>query len=62
MNDIYTGAHIAHPNVRVIRGRRVTASPAPDQTAPVYAERDGEGGMRLPATFEILPGALTLCI
>lgn len=62
MNDIYTGAHVDHPNVRVIRGRRVTAMPADDQAAPVYAERDGEGGMRLPATFEILPGALTLAI
>ena len=48
--------------VTVIRGRRVTATPAPDQAAPVFAERDGEGGMRLPATFEILPGALTLRI
>lgn len=62
MNDIYTGAHVTHPNVTVIRGRRVTATPAPDQAAPVFAERDGEGGMRLPATFEILPGALTLRI
>lgn len=62
MNDIYTGAHIANPSVTVVRGRRVTASPAPDQPAPVYAERDGEGGMRLPATFDILPGALTLRI
>ena len=25
MNDIYTGAHVAHPNVTVLRGRRVTA-------------------------------------
>lgn len=62
MNDIYTGAHVSHPNVHVVRGRRVTATPAADQSAPVFAERDGEGAMRLPATFDILPGALTLCI
>lgn len=62
MNDIYAGTHIAHPSVRVVRGRRVTATPAADQAAPVFAERDGEGGMRLPATFEILPAALTLRI
>ena len=62
MNDIYTGKHIEHPNVRVVRGRRVTATPADGQAAPVFAERDGEGGMRLPATFEIVPAALTLRI
>ena len=62
MNAIYTGGHLANPAVTVVRGRRVTATPAPDQIAPVYAERDGEGHMRLPATFDILPGALTLRI
>jgi len=59
MNDIYTGAHVTHPNVRVLRGRKVTASPL---SGPCFAERDGEGGMNLPATFEIMPGALTLVI
>lgn len=62
MNDIYTGKHLDHPNVTVVRGRRVTAAPAEGQAAPVFAERDGEGGMRLPATFDIVPGALTLRI
>jgi YegS/Rv2252/BmrU family lipid kinase len=62
MNAIYTGAHLANPAVTVVRGRRVTATPAAGQAAPVFAERDGEGGMRLPATFEIMPGALTLRI
>lgn len=62
MNDIYSGKHIDHPKVSVVRGRRITATPAPDQSAPVFAERDGEGQMRLPATFEILPAALTLRI
>ncbi|MCC6919792.1 MAG: diacylglycerol kinase family lipid kinase [Alphaproteobacteria bacterium] len=59
MNDIYSGAHVNHPNVKVLRGRKVTASPL---NGPCFAERDGEGGMNLPATFEILPGALTLVI
>ncbi len=62
MNDIYVGKHVDHPNVRVIRGRRVVATPADGQAAPVFAERDGEGGMRLPATFDIMPAALTLRI
>ncbi|MFT3810971.1 MAG: YegS/Rv2252/BmrU family lipid kinase [Micropepsaceae bacterium] len=62
MNDIYTGKHLEQPTVTVVRGRRVTAAPADGQTAHVFAERDGEGDMRLPATFEILPAALTLKI
>ena len=62
MNDIYTGAHVVHPNVKVLRGRRVTAAPASGYATPVFAERDGEGGMRLPASFEIAAGALTLVI
>ena len=61
MNDIYAGTHVNHPGVTVLRGRRVTATLAPG-ARPVYAERDGEGGMMLPAVFDILPGALTLAI
>lgn len=60
MNDIYSGAHVRHPNVKVLRGRRVTAAPVGARA--VFAERDGEGGMQLPATFEIMPGTLTLSI
>jgi YegS/Rv2252/BmrU family lipid kinase len=60
MNDIYSGAHVHHPNVKVLRGRRVIAAPVTERAA--FAERDGEGGMQLPATFENLPGALTLWI
>jgi len=61
MNDIYAGKHVDNPGVTVLRGRRVTATLAPG-ARPVYAERDGEGGMMLPASFDILPGALTLAI
>ena len=60
MNDIYSGTHIQHPNVRVLRGRRVIAAPVAGRAA--FAERDGEGGMQLPASFELLPGALNLWI
>lgn len=62
MNDIYTGAHVNHPNVKVFRARRLTATPVAASVPAVYAELDGEGGMRLLATFEIMPGALTLSI
>lgn len=60
MNEIYAGAHIAHPSVTVLRGRHVVASVVDERPAP--AERDGEGDMRLPATFDILPAALTVLI
>lgn len=62
LNDIYSGAHVNHPNVSVFRARRLTAAPVSANVAPVFAEMDGEGGMRLPATFEIMPGALKLAI
>jgi YegS/Rv2252/BmrU family lipid kinase len=54
--SIYRGTHIELPNVTVRRGRRLVA------TAPEGVERvldvDGEAPGRLPATFEIHPGAL----
>ena len=62
INDIYTGAHVNHPNVGVFRAKRLVAAPVSASVAPVFAELDGEGGMRLPATFEIMPGALKLAI
>jgi YegS/Rv2252/BmrU family lipid kinase len=60
MNDIYTGAHVNNPNVRVVRGRSVIATPvAATQGAPVHIEADGESPGRLPAMFEVLPRAIT---
>ncbi|MBU6296904.1 MAG: diacylglycerol kinase family lipid kinase [Alphaproteobacteria bacterium] len=61
MKLIYTGEHLGNPNVRVIRGRKVVAAPvAETRGRPVLIETDGEGIGRLPATFEILPGALNV--
>lgn len=57
MNDIYAGTHVNHPNVTVVRAKSVTASPL---SGPVFAELDGEGGMSLPMTFDVMPAALTL--
>jgi YegS/Rv2252/BmrU family lipid kinase len=59
MNEIYAGTHVNHPNVTVLRGKSVTASPL---SGPVFAELDGEGGMTLPATFDVMPNALSLVI
>lgn len=62
MNLVYTGAHVNHPAVRVMRGRRIDVVPvATDgRDDPVLLEIDGESPGRLPASFEVLPGALNL--
>ena len=56
MKDIYTGAHVNSPHVRVFRGRSVIATPvAATGGAPVRIEADGESPGMLPAMFEVLP-------
>jgi YegS/Rv2252/BmrU family lipid kinase len=54
---IYRGAHLADPAVRMRRGRVVEAEPL---GGPVPVELDGEPLGRLPARFEVLPGALSI--
>jgi YegS/Rv2252/BmrU family lipid kinase len=54
--DIYTGRHVSNPKVSVARARRVDA--APSDGGEVLLDVDGEQPGRLPATFELLPGAL----
>lgn len=56
--DLREGTHINGPKVKVVRARSVTATPMGPE--PVLIDVDGEGPGRLPARFEILPGALTL--
>jgi YegS/Rv2252/BmrU family lipid kinase len=59
MNDIYTGAHINNPNVKVFRGKSIIATPVEATArAPVLIEADGEAPGMLPALFEVLPKAL----
>jgi diacylglycerol kinase (ATP) len=53
---VYLGTHLGMRDVRHARARRVEAHPA--GTEVVKLEIDGELVGRLPATFEILPGAL----
>jgi YegS/Rv2252/BmrU family lipid kinase len=54
--DIYSGKHVHNPKVSVQRARRVEA--AATDGAEVLLDVDGEQPGRLPATFELLPGAL----
>jgi diacylglycerol kinase (ATP) len=58
MNHIYRGEHVRHSSVEVFRAREVTAEPLCKE--PVLLDIDGEDPGRLPARFEILPGALRL--
>lgn len=57
--DLYEGTHIQNPKVTVTRASRIIAEPV-DKDDAVLLDIDGEAPGRLPATFEILPKALTL--
>ena len=58
---VYRGTHLDMDEVKVTRGKRVIAHPA-DENQDVLLDVDGEMLGRLPATFENLPGALSLRI
>jgi diacylglycerol kinase (ATP) len=53
---VYLGTHLGMQQVHHARARRVSARPVSDKV--VKLEIDGELAGRLPAAFEILPGAL----
>jgi YegS/Rv2252/BmrU family lipid kinase len=56
---LYTGTHLSLDKVSFARAKKVYAEPAHPEEQ-VLLEVDGETPGRLPATFEILPGALTI--
>jgi YegS/Rv2252/BmrU family lipid kinase len=60
LNLVYTGRHVSHPAVTLMRGRKIEVVPLDQVQAPVLLEIDGESPGRLPASFEVLPSALTL--
>ncbi|NOR53159.1 MAG: hypothetical protein GQ536_03610, partial [Candidatus Aminicenantes bacterium] len=53
----YTGTHLSHPKISLIRGTKVEAI-ADDEENDVLIEVDGEQLGKLPATFEIIPGSI----
>lgn len=58
---LYGGRHRNHPAVTILRGRKLAVEPlAGGGGERMVVEADGEAPGRIPATFEILPGALTL--
>ena len=54
---IYTGTHLSHPKISLIRGTKIEVAPA-DMEERILIEVDGEQVGSLPATFEILPQRL----
>jgi YegS/Rv2252/BmrU family lipid kinase len=59
IHRIYSGNHLSMSEVRQIRCRRLRVAPS-DSRAQIPLEIDGETPGRLPASFEILKGALRL--
>jgi diacylglycerol kinase (ATP) len=58
---LYGGRHRSHPAITILRGRKVVVEPLGDaQANAALVDVDGEAPGRIPATFEILPGALKL--
>ena len=51
---IYTGSHLSHPKISLIRGKRIDVCPS-DEDESVLIEVDGEQVGGLPATFEVIP-------
>lgn len=54
---IYTGTHLSHPKISLIRGRKIKVLPN-EEEEDVLIELDGEQLGKLPATFEIVPYSL----
>ena len=58
---VYTGSHLSMPEVSHTLVRKIIVKPA-DRAAEIALEVDGELPGRLPATFQIIPGALRVRI
>ncbi|MFF4544737.1 YegS/Rv2252/BmrU family lipid kinase [Streptomyces sp. NPDC001435] len=54
MNELKSGAHVARPEVRILRGREIRI----EADRPVPYGADGEVEAVLPVTVKVLPGAL----
>ncbi|MGH9900982.1 MAG: diacylglycerol/lipid kinase family protein, partial [Pyrinomonadaceae bacterium] len=57
---VYLGTHLGMRKVGHTRARKITARSSTGGDTDVRLEIDGELAGRLPATFEVLPGALRL--
>ena len=61
LTQLYGGRHRNHPAVTMVRARKVLVEPVGSAMADgALLDIDGESPGRIPATFEVLPRALTL--
>lgn len=51
---IYTGSHLSHPKISLIRGHKIEAYPEEGEK-DILVELDGEQLGKLPAVFEVIP-------
>jgi len=56
--SVFRGAHVQHPAVRMLRGRRIAIEA--DRRVLVYA--DGERVGPAPVTIEVVPEALSMVV
>ena len=58
---LYSGAHKALPSCTFLSGKSVTVEPLGDRLANgALLDIDGESPGRIPATFTVIPGAITV--
>jgi diacylglycerol kinase family enzyme len=58
---LYGGRHRNHPAITILRGAKLAVEPLGGRAGDrMIVEADGEPLGRIPATFEIMPGAITL--
>jgi diacylglycerol kinase (ATP) len=54
---VYSGTHVTHPAVRMLRGERVRLD-----AAGIHSQADGEPFAQLPVECEVVPGALDVVV
>jgi diacylglycerol kinase (ATP) len=58
---LYGGRHRNHPSITILRGKKITVEPLGDPIVNgALLDIDGESPGRIPATFEALPGAISI--
>jgi diacylglycerol kinase (ATP) len=58
---VYTGAHKTLTSCTFLQGRKIVVEPQGDIAAnAALLDLDGESPGRIPATFEVVPGAITM--
>ena len=59
MRLLFTGSHVNHPAVTILRGRKIMVEPSGDPSLnAAQLDIDGESPGSIPATFEVLPKAI----